>query len=54
MRPVFCTAEAGPKFDDLRLAYAGYVDFFRRHLRALPRPVLPANPVDPAKAGKLR
>ncbi len=40
-----CMAEAGPQFDGMAQGYAGYVDFFRQHLRALPSPVLPAQPL---------
>lgn len=49
-----CWAEGAPRFDDMRQGYAGYVDFFRQHLRRLPRPVLPPNPRDAAGTGKRR
>lgn len=49
-----CLAEGAPRFDDMRQGYAGYIDFFRQHLRRLPRPVLPPNPRDAGKAGVRR
>jgi hypothetical protein len=46
-----CTVEADPRFDGAA-GYAGYVEFFRQHLRGRPKPVLPAASSTPSPAGK--
>ena len=47
-----CTAVGDPRFDGMPAGYAGYVDFFRLHLRTRPRPVLPPNAAAAAGTGK--
>lgn len=49
-----CTAVGGAQYNDMRVGYGGYVDFFRLHLRTTPRPVLPPNPAEASGAGKQR
>jgi len=47
-----CHAEGGPQHDGMPQSYAGYIDFFRRHLRSREQPVLPADPVAPTASSK--
>ena len=50
-----CEVKHDPLYADTTLVFGqNYVDFFKKHLRALSKPVLLANRVDPAKAGKRR
>lgn len=41
-----CTAVADPGYATAGPAYAGYIDFFKLHLKGRPAPVLPALPLD--------
>lgn len=41
-----CTAVADPGYATAGPAYAGYIDFFKLHLKGRPTPVLPALPLD--------
>jgi len=40
--PARCTAHADPRYAATGAAYAGYIDFFKQHLRGMSAPVLPA------------
>lgn len=44
-----CTVEGDPRFEGAA-GYAGYVDFFRQHLRGRAKPVLPAASLPPSAA----